>query len=248
MRTNWRPNKTNKMSDIQKLLIGDVCSFSIVDFPCHIAAVAFLQGCPWRCPFCYNKSLQPLRQEQEPSWTFEKFLLFLQRRKGVLDGVVFSGGEPLMQKGLLDAVKSVKKLGYHVGLHTGGYKPNALKAVLEHLDWVGLDIKAPQAKYKAVTGGFDAFEEVKKSLNVLVQSGVHFECRTTCDPRLLSLDDLFELGKFLKNAGIKEYYLQKYRPTDEDKSTTDAKAEALVSDENLIRFLRSSFEIFDVRR
>lgn len=231
-----------------ELLIGDVCPFSIVDFPCRMAAVAFLQGCPWRCPFCYNKSLQPLRQTEKPAWTFEKFFHFLECRKGVLDGVVFSGGEPLMQKGLFEAVKSVKNLGYLVGLHTGGYKPDALKTVLEHLDWVGLDVKATKTKYKAITGGFDAFEDVKKSLNILVQSGVHFECRTTCDPRFLSLDDLFELGEFLKNAGIKEYYLQKYRLTDDDKSTTEAEAEALVSDENLIRFLRSSFEIFDVRR
>ncbi|MBO4284767.1 MAG: anaerobic ribonucleoside-triphosphate reductase activating protein [Alphaproteobacteria bacterium] len=236
------------MSDIQKLLIGDVQTFSIVDFPCHIAAVAFLQGCPWRCPFCYNKSLQPIKQEEEPVWTFEKFLFFLERRKGVLNGVVFSGGEPLMQKGLLEAVKSVKSLGYHVGLHTGGYKPDALKTVLEHLDWVGFDVKAPKAKYKAITGGFDAFESVEKSLHILVQSDVHFECRTTCDPRFLSLTDLFELGEFLKSMGAKEYYLQKYRPPESDKTTSDMASETLISDENLIRFLSSSFEIFDVRR
>ncbi len=236
------------MSKTEDILIGDVEPFSIVDFPSHIAAVAFLQGCPWRCPFCYNTSLQPLKSTTAPEWTFEKFLKFIERRKGMLDAVVFSGGEPLVQKGLYDAVKQVKDLGYTIGLHTGGYKPDALFKILPLLDWVGLDIKGPKAKYKTLTGGFNAFNEVKKSLQMLISSGIHFECRTTCDPRLLTVDDLFELGTFLKEAGVKEYYLQKYRPTPSDQSTTDTACESLISNEQLLSFLSSSFEKFEVRR
>lgn len=228
--------------------IGDVNPFSIVDFPDRIAAVVFMQGCPWRCPFCYNRELQPLDISDEPLWTFEKFLLFIEKRKHALDAVVFSGGEPLMQKGLSKAVKEVKNLGFTVGLHTGGYDPKALENVLEYVDWVGFDIKGPKEKYKSLTGGFGVFDEVLKSLDKLIKSGVDFECRTTCDPRALTVEDLFETGQFLKKAGVKEYYLQKYRPVESDKTTSDMQCEALISDKDLTAFLKASFEKFDVRR
>ncbi|MBR6408671.1 MAG: anaerobic ribonucleoside-triphosphate reductase activating protein [Alphaproteobacteria bacterium] len=236
------------MSETGNILIGDVEAFSIVDFPSHIAAVAFLQGCPWRCPFCYNASLQPLKQIRPSDWTFEKFLKFIERRKGMLDAVVFSGGEPLVQEGLFEAVKKVKDLGYTIGLHTGGYRPEHLKKVLPLLDWVGLDMKGPKAKYALLTGGFNAFNEVQKSLQILIDSNIHFECRTTCDPRELTVEDLFEVGKFLKDMGVKEYYLQKYRPIETDKSTTDTACESLISDEKLISFLSQSFQKFELRR
>ncbi len=231
-----------------KLLIGDVEPFSIVDFPDHIAAVAFLQGCPWRCPFCYNKSLQPVYEKEKSDWTFEKFYKFIERRKGFLDAVVFSGGEPLVQEGLFDAINAVKGLGYTIGLHTGGYRPEALKKVLDRIDWVGLDIKGTAAKYNILTGGFAAFGEVEKSLDILLGSGIDFECRTTCDPRFLAPDDLFALGTFLKNKGVKKYYLQKYRPIDTDTSSSDSDCEALISDEGLLSFLKESFDIFEVRK
>ena len=228
--------------------IGDVNPFSIVDFPDRISAVVFMQGCPWRCPFCYNTELQPLQTDADPLWTFEKFLLFIEKRKHALDAVVFSGGEPLLQKGLPDAVQSVKNLGFEIGLHTGGYHPEALKKVLPYLNWVGLDIKGPKEKYKDLTGGFNAFNDVEKSLDILLQSGCCFECRTTCDPRTLTKEDLQTLGAFLKQKGVKEYHLQKYRPVETDKTTSDSICEALISDKNLISFLSSSFEKFDIRR
>ncbi len=237
------------MSDFKKnLLIGDVQTFSIVDFPSHIAAVAFLQGCPWRCPFCYNKGLQSLEQVPDPQWTFEKFFKFIERRKGFLDAVVFSGGEPLVQDGLFDAIQKVKELGYIIGLHTGGYRPDALKKVLPLLDWIGLDIKGPKKKYKILTGGFDAYGNVQKSLQILVDCGTKFECRTTCDPRTLNIEDLFEIGHFLKQMNVKEYYLQKYRPVEGDTITTDSACEELISDDRLLSFLSQSFEKFDIRR
>ena len=93
-----------------------------------------------------------------------------------------------------------------------------------------------------------AFDDVKKSLSLLIKSNIHFECRTTCDPRLLTVTDLFELGTFLKEMGVKEYYLQKYRPIESDKTTSDMDCESLINDEKLISFLTESFEKFDIRR
>lgn len=238
------------MDTFNPITIGDVEKFSIVDFPNKIAAVVFMQGCPWRCPFCYNISLQQIGATPESEWTFESFKCFLKRRIGILDAVVFSGGEPLVQDGLEQAVAEIKSMGYETGLHTGGFRPQMLKKIINNIDWVGLDIKAPLKadKYKIATGCFDKTQNIIESLNILLQSNIKFECRTTCDPRILSVDDIYEIADTLKTLGVKEYYLQKYRPIESDKNTTDEMCESLISDEKLLKFLNKSFEIFDVRK
>jgi pyruvate formate lyase activating enzyme len=213
-----------------------------------MAAVVFMQGCPWRCPFCHNVQLQDVNGETNIVW--QKFIDFLGTRKGILDAVVFSGGEPLVQKGLIDAIKEVKALGYEIGLHTGGYRPEFFREVVELVDWVGFDIKAPleENRYKVVTGGIADVEKVKESLNVLIESGKSFECRTTCDPRFLSIDDLYEIADTLKSLGVKEYYLQKYRKVETDVDASETKSLALVENDKLNQYLKSCFEIFDVRK
>lgn len=238
------------MSQAEPVNIGDVEKFSIVDFPNHIAAVVFLQGCPWRCPFCYNLSLQKLGAEPESDWTFAKLLAFLHKRKGILDAVVFSGGEPLAQAGLEQAIDEVRELGYKIGLHTGGYRPDRLAQIVAKTDWVGLDIKAPlQAeRYQKATGGDGHVENIAKSLKILSSSGIHFECRTTCDPRILNLEDLYAIARTLQQAGVKEYYLQKYRPVPEDKQTTEEMCTALIENRQLNQYLHHAFEVFEVRK
>jgi len=228
--------------------IGGIEKFSIVDFPNKMAAVVFMQGCPWRCPFCHNVQLQDVNGETNIVW--QKFIDFLGTRKGVLDAVVFSGGEPLVQKGLIDAIKEVKALGYEIGLHTGGYRPEFFREVIELVDWVGFDIKAPleENRYKVVTGGVADVEKVKESLNILIESGKSFECRTTCDPRFLSIDDLYEIADTLKGLGVKEYYLQKYRKVESDIDASETKSLALVENEKLNEYLKNCFEVFDVRK
>lgn len=233
-----------------EIIIGDVEKFSIVDFPNQISAVVFLQGCPWRCPFCYNKSLQQIGGKPESDWTLEKLLFFLEKRKNVLDSVVFSGGEPLVQEGLNNAIRAVKSLGYKIGLHTGGYRPESLKHIISQLDWAGLDIKAPLTaeKYKAATGGYGFVDNIKESLNILLKSGIHFECRTTCDPRILTIDDIYQIADTLCESGVKEYYLQKYRPVPDDTETTEAMCAALAEDKTLTEYLHRRFCIFEVRK
>ena len=115
----------------------------------------------------------------EVEW--EHLIHLLEHRKGILDAVVFSGGEPLMQKGLAQAMDTVKAMGFEVGMHTGGYNPEALRNVIDKVMWIGFDIKAPfeEAHYKRATGGIAQVEKVKESLGILLASGVHFECRTT---------------------------------------------------------------------
>lgn len=227
--------------------IGGVETFSTVDFPGKLAAVIFMQGCPWRCPFCHNTELQPL--DQKTNFIWEKFLEFLQSRRGKLDAVVFSGGEPLAQNCLPEAMAEVKALGFEIGLHTGGYRPELFAEVLPLVDWVGFDIKTAfdEAKYNQLTHS-SHFAKVMQSFELLLKSGKPFECRTTCDPRCLDIDDIYQIADELKARGAKEYYLQKYRPIPSDTVTVDADCEKFFKDEKLQSYLKAAFPVFDNRR
>ena len=207
-----------------------------------------MQGCPWRCPFCHNAALQ--NPAADNSFVWEKFIDFLKSRRGILDGVVFSGGEPLMQDGLGAAIGQIKDMGYLAGLHTGGYNPKHLEKILPLVDWVGFDIKAPfkAEHYCRAVGGVDSLAKVEESLRLLLASGVDFECRTTCDPRLLSVDDIEEIAKSLQALGVKKYFLQKYRPIATDHVTTDEECEKFFVNQNLLNCLQRSFGEFAVRR
>lgn len=228
--------------------IGDIEKFSIVDWPNKIAVVAFLQGCPWRCPFCYNQTLQDFKAEGNASWY--NLVHLLEHRKGVVDGVVFSGGEPLMQTNLAEAMEIVRNMGFEVGMHTGGYNPEALEKVISKLSWIGFDIKAPfdAEKYKIATGGFGDVEKIKQSLDIVIKSGVNFECRTTCDPRILDTDDIYNIADTLASLGVKEYHIQKYRPIPSDTATPESECEKFFKDEKLAAYLKSKFAIFDMRK
>lgn len=232
--------------NMSKIVVGGVEKFSAVDFPGVLTAVVFMQGCPWKCPFCHNASIRPILKENDFSW--DLFVNFLKTRQGKLDAVTFSGGEPLVQDGLSEAIKDVKALGFKIGLHTGGYRPEHLAKILPLVDWVGLDIKAPfeAEKYKSIVG-VDQLDKVEKSLNLLLESGVDFECRTTCDPRFLTSEDLLAIAKELHKRGVKKYFLQKYRPIETDKVTTEDACERVLNNPELAAFLEKNF-ISEIRR
>jgi pyruvate formate lyase activating enzyme len=185
------------------LRVGGVQPFTSIDYPGALAAVVFVQGCPWRCRYCHNPQLQP-RQVPQPSAVpaWPELLAWLGSRRGLLDAVVFSGGEPTADPALPQAVDDVRALGFRVGLHTAGMLPRRLRALLPQLDWVGLDIKAPLADdplHARVTGvrvgtprGATA---VRESLAALQASGVAFECRTTAHSALLSGAALESIGR-----------------------------------------------------
>ena len=229
------------------LLVGGVETFSAVDFPGKLAAVVFLQGCPWRCPFCYNTTLQKIGEPTDFVW--EKFVDLLKRRQKTLDAVVFSGGEPLVQDELKEAMEEVKALGFTIGLHTGGYRPEKLAEILPLVDWIGFDIKAPfeEGRYQEVTKT-KHLNQALESLAMILASGKDYECRTTCDPRLLNVEDLRVMAQALVEKGVKKYFLQKYRPIPSDTQTTEEQCEQLISDTQLLEYCQAHFEEFDVRR
>ena len=146
------------------------------------------------------------------------------------------------------ALDDVMALGYKTALHTGGYRPEALRRVLPKLDWVGFDVKAPLTAdaYRKATGGYDKIDNVRQSLNALLESGVGFECRTTCDPRILNIEDIYAIAASLKEAGVKVYRLQRYRQVEGD-ATPDSECEKFFADKALEKYLHESFPDFAFR-
>jgi pyruvate formate lyase activating enzyme len=190
----------------ERLRIGGLTRCSSVDFPGRLAAVVFLQGCPWSCAYCHNPSLLDANGEAPLSWLEVRG--FLQGRRGLLDAVVFSGGEPTLQPALGAALDEVRAMGFQTALHTGGAYPERLEELLHRLDWVGLDIKAPWNKLSAVTGAPGSAARVKASLVRLLQSGVRYECRTTWHPGLFALDELQQMAGELASLGVTDWALQ----------------------------------------
>jgi len=189
------------------LVVGGMTPLTTIDFPGRLAAVVFCQGCPWRCRYCQNAHLLPPTSNAVLPWG--GVLAFLGRRRGLLDGVVFSGGEPTLQETLPDALAAVRALGFETGLHTAGVYPERLAAVLPLLDWVGIDIKADRAGYGALTGGGTASgDRAWRSLEIVLASGVPYEVRTTVHPDLLPPDQLLALAQDLAELGVADYALQ----------------------------------------
>ena len=127
--------------------VGGFVPFTSTDYPGALAAVVFCQGCPWRCGYCHNPHLVPARGEGERG--FDGILEWLENRRGLLDAVVFSGGEPTAQAALDEAMDAVRARGFKIGLHTGGAYPRRLAALFRHVDWIGFDVKAPIAPMRA---------------------------------------------------------------------------------------------------
>lgn len=218
-----------------ELRIAGMVPFSTVDWPDRIAASLFLQGCPWQCPYCHNSAILDPRAPGQVPWNSVEELL--SRRAGLLDGVVFSGGEALMQgstdgeSALETAMARVRQLGYKTGLHTAGAFPKRLARLLgqQLVDWVGLDIKALPGQYQMATGSPAAAVRAEQSLSVLnaraeVDPNFEWEVRLTLWPALTAfgeraassdqsslLDYAQAVAKWARERGARRFALQQYR-------------------------------------
>ncbi|MBR1944492.1 MAG: anaerobic ribonucleoside-triphosphate reductase activating protein [Alphaproteobacteria bacterium] len=187
--------------------IAAILRFSLLDYPDKISAVLFTQGCPLRCVYCHNPDFQSTNVVNNIS--FDNVIQFLNTRIELLEGVVFSGGEPLLQTNLYDAMKIVKDMGFLIGLHTSGVIYNNFIKVLPLVNWVGFDVKQIFNKYSDITQINNSEIQVMKSLDALINSNVKYEIRTTVDTRYISQKDMVNIAKYLNSNNVKEWTLQK---------------------------------------
>jgi len=194
-------------SDLQ---IAGLTPMSSVDWPGKFVATVFAQGCPWACPYCHNQAIIDPKIPGVVSW--ESVEELLGRRRGLLDGVVFSGGEATRQLAVLPAMQRVRELGFKVGLHTAGPYPARLREILRTglVDWVGIDIKAMSGpNYEAVAGRPNAGPKAWESLGEVLDSGVSYEVRLTVYPD--GPRDGYEVASCVKDLGATHFALQQAR-------------------------------------
>lgn len=194
----------------KQLAVGGFVPFSTLDWPAKFVAVVFVQGCPWRCGYCHNPHLQQRTAEFAGGWP--RIVEMLEKRRGLLDGVVFSGGEPTADPRLPAAMAEVRRQGFRIGLHTAGIYPKRLSRVLPLADWVALDVKASDADYARLTGDTQAARKAGAARAAILASGVALECRTTLQPGLFDRPGLFDLAQRLALEGVQEYAIQEFRP------------------------------------
>lgn len=185
---------------------------SLIDYPEHIATVLFSGGCNFRCPMCHNADLV-LRPRELPAVAEDEVWAFLNRRVGMVDGVVLTGGEPTLQADLAPFLQRLRALGLHVKLDTNGYRPDVLAALLAQglVDYVAMDVKAPPDKYALLCGvaGID-LGAIERSMALLRESAIPCEFRTTVVPGWLAEEDIEEIARWI--AGAQRYVLQAFRP------------------------------------
>lgn len=186
---------------------------TLLDFPGRVACTVFLSGCDFRCPFCHNGEL--LDGTAETLMTDRELLAFLEKRKGLLDGVAFTGGEPTLRPDLPALMAEIRAMGFAVKLDTNGNHPDALRRILGEglVDYVAMDVKNSPERYGETIGipDFDV-SNIEKSLTLLKMSGVDYELRTTVVKEFHDEDSFRTIGPWI--AGAKRYFLQCF--TDRD--------------------------------
>ncbi len=187
--------------------IGGFNKFSLIDYPGKTCAIIFTQGCNFRCPFCHNPELVLPEQFAEPI-PFSEIEDFLKKRKGLLDAVEITGGEPTVQKDLLDVVKQIRKLGYLIKVDTNGSNPEVVeKAINENLvDYFAMDVKAPLEDYSPVAGVEVDTEKIRESIKLIMQYAHDYEFRTTAIRRFHTKESFEKIAMLIK--GARRYYIQ----------------------------------------
>jgi pyruvate formate lyase activating enzyme len=199
------------------MILGGFQKLTLIDYPGKLATTVFTVGCSFRCPFCHNPELvftppiPPFTKGGRTRGVENEFLKFLKSRKEKLEGVCITGGEPTIQPDLAQFIRKVKKMGFLVKLDTNGTRPDVLKKLFQEriLDYVAMDIKNTSEKYDETTGSKADIDRIKLSVELIRNSGVPYEFRTTVVPGLHAPKDFEKIAKWL--SGSQSYYLQEYR-------------------------------------
>jgi len=191
------------------MILGGLQKLTLLDFPEHVACTVFTLGCNFRCPFCHNAPL--VQGENTPQYDVEEFFAYLEKRKGILDGVAVTGGEPLLQKDIEEFLGRIKEMGYAVKLDTNGAFPDKLQSILQKglADFVAMDIKNAPDRYEETAGCTGILEKVQKSAKLLMEGDTPFEFRTTAVQQLHTAENFRDIGRWI--AGTSRYYIQQFQ-------------------------------------
>lgn len=189
------------------MLIGGMQKTSLMDYPGKISTIIFTIGCNLRCNYCHNPHLFETKNVIAEKEVFG----FLEKRKKYLDAVVISGGEPTLQKDLIDFIKKIKTMGFFVKLDTNGTHPEVIENLIRNnlIDYIAMDVKAPVGSYSKIMDCVVDEKSIKKSIDIVMNSGIDYEFRTTLYPKL-NQEDFRRLFESIK--GAKRLYLQQYEP------------------------------------
>ncbi|MBL7142159.1 MAG: anaerobic ribonucleoside-triphosphate reductase activating protein [Candidatus Pacebacteria bacterium] len=193
--------------------IGGLQKTTLIDFPGRVAATVFLLGCNFRCPFCYSAELVlPEKIKLQPRISEKDFFDFLEKRKGLLEGVVICGGEPTIHIELIDFIGKIKKLGYLIKLDTNGSNPGMIKKLIDDnlLDYIAMDIKSSFVKYDKAVGIKVNLQDIKESIGIIKNSGLDYEFRMTVVPSLHEKEDVIQIAEEIGPA--KKFFLQSFLP------------------------------------
>jgi pyruvate formate lyase activating enzyme len=214
--------------------------FAPQDYPGMMASTVFLGSCNFRCPYCHNADLV-LNPGELPTFPMEYFVNFLDSRKEWIEGICVTGGEPLLHQGLEDFLSFLKQRGLSVKLDTNGSFPSRLARLLRMklLDMVAMDVKAPLEKYEEVVKAKIHGEDIRKSTEIILDSGVDYVFRTTVVPGLVGQKELMKIGRMLRGAKI--FQVQKFVPANTldpgfEQKETFSKEEILIMAEKIERF------------
>ena len=199
------------------MILKGLQKLTLLDFPGKIACTVFAGGCNFRCPFCHNASLVlGERLNESPTLSEEEFFTFLKKRRGMLEGVCVSGGEPTLYPDIIPFLKKIKELGYAVKLDTNGYRPSVIREAIDSgaVDYFAMDIKNSKESYGKTVGlsDFD-ISKIEESVSILMSGGVDFEFRTTLVRELHTEDDILSIARWL--AGDEKYFLQTFADSGE---------------------------------
>ncbi|HPQ46157.1 MAG TPA: anaerobic ribonucleoside-triphosphate reductase activating protein [Clostridia bacterium] len=204
------------------MIIAGLRKNSLVDYRGKVAAVVFVPFCNYNCFYCHNRILlesNPEKVKYRPTDS-EEFFAFLEKRRGLLQGVVITGGEPTLHNDLGEFIDRIKETGYPVKLDTNGYRPDVIEELIskKKLDSIAMDIKGPIEKYPGICGVPVDEDKIRKSISLILSSGIEYEFRTTVPPGF-TLKDIEESARLIEGAHL--YYLQQFRKPENTGEFTD---------------------------
>jgi pyruvate formate lyase activating enzyme len=228
------------------MIIGGLQKFSLIDYPGEVCAIIFTVGCNFRCPYCHNPELViGSAKIISADYVFD----FLKSRVGKLSAVSITGGEPTLHSDLIDFVEKIRLIGYKkIKLDTNGTNPHMLKKLIDDklISYVAMDIKAPFEKYRSTVNIECDLEKIKESIELIKNSGIEYEFRTTAVEGLLEEKDIISIANYIK--GAKAYHIQKFIPS-KTLNESFSNKQSLSPDklDSIKNKISSMFDIFSIR-